>query len=257
MTGVQTCALPIYTTVDDLLVTLVHYESTDFDVPLTVRQGSVSGTVRLTGGAFGHTSGTVRGANAGGFGWSSTTSAEYSGKYRNGASASVALAADAFVDRIADRANTVENRSHDPPRYSCFVSFSSADETLVAMLVADLRKHGVKCWFAPDDLRIGEATRPAIAKAIQSHEKLLVVISKNSLCSPWVESEVEIAFAEERRRQEKIIFPIKLDVEISNHASGWAGDIQRMRNIGDLTGCEDQNTYQVALARILRDLVKA
>ena len=57
---------------------------------------------------------------------------------------------------------------------------------------------GVRCWFAPEDLPWGEKIRPGIDQAIRKHEKLLLVLSAQSVISDWVEQEVETAFERER-----------------------------------------------------------
>jgi hypothetical protein len=74
--------------------------------------------------------------------------------------------------------------------HSCFISYSSKDEEFANRLHADLQAVHVRCWFAPEDLKIGEKFRPKIDEAIRLHDKLLLVLSKNSVASPWVETEV-------------------------------------------------------------------
>jgi hypothetical protein len=74
-----------------------------------------------------------------------------------------------------------------------FISYSSKDEDFARRLRLDLKRKGVRCWFAPEDLKIGARIRPAIDEAIQKHDKLLLVLSEHSIDSPWVEQEVETA----------------------------------------------------------------
>ena len=80
--------------------------------------------------------------------------------------------------------------------YSCFISYSSKDQVFAERLHADLKNKGVQCWFAPHDLPIGVKTWDAIDEAIRSREKLLLILSENSIGSNWVEDEVNKAFAE-------------------------------------------------------------
>ena len=44
--------------------------------------------------------------------------------------------------------------------------------------------------FAPEDLKIGDRIRHAIHDAIQLHDKLLLILSDDSVHSQWVEDEV-------------------------------------------------------------------
>ena len=40
--------------------------------------------------------------------------------------------------------------------YSCFISYSSRDEAFARILHDDLQNNGVRCWFAPEDMKIGD-----------------------------------------------------------------------------------------------------
>jgi len=43
--------------------------------------------------------------------------------------------------------------------YSCFISYSSKDEAFAKCLYVDLQSKGVRCWFAPEDVKIGDRFR--------------------------------------------------------------------------------------------------
>lgn len=138
--------------------------------------------------------------------------------------------------------------------YSAFISYSSKDEDLAKRLYADLQAKGVRCWFAPEDLKIGDKFRAEIDRAIRVHDKLLLLLSANSILSDWVEKEVETAFDRERRDKRTVLFPIRLDTTIMDAVDGWAADIRRSRHIGDFTQWKDHDAYQTAFDRLLRDL---
>ena len=79
----------------------------------------------------------------------------------------------------------------------------SRSKNLPVSFFADLQNKGVRCWFATHDLPIGAKTWDAIDQAIRLRDKLLVVLSRASLDSDWVEDEVTKAYAEERARKEE------------------------------------------------------
>jgi hypothetical protein len=139
--------------------------------------------------------------------------------------------------------------------YSCFISYSSKDDAFAQRLHADLRAQNVRCWFAPEDLKIGDKFRMRIDEAVRVHDKLLLVLSGNSVKSAWVEKEVETAFEKERRQDNKpVLFPIRLDDAVEQTDRAWAADIRRTRHIGDFTRWKDHDAYQQAFQRLLRDL---
>jgi hypothetical protein len=138
--------------------------------------------------------------------------------------------------------------------YSCFISYSSKDENFAARLHADLQSNGVRCWFAPHDMKIGARLRSEVDEVIRIHDKLLLILSEDSVSSYWTEAEVETALERERRENRTVLFPIRIDDAIMIGTSGWAATIRRMRHIGDFTNWTDPDSYSKAFERLLRDL---
>lgn len=138
--------------------------------------------------------------------------------------------------------------------YSAFISYSSRDKVFAERLHADLRSHGVRCWFAPEDLKIGDKTRPTIDQSIRAYDKLLIVLSKHSVASDWVEHEVETAIAREQEQRRTMLFPIRLDDTVIESNTGWPSHVKNTRHIGDFRNWQNHDAYQKSLARLLRDL---
>lgn len=138
--------------------------------------------------------------------------------------------------------------------YSCFISHSTKDQAFAERLHADLQGKGVRCWFASEDLKIGARLRPALDESIRLHDKVLLVLSKHSLASQWVEQEVETALARERKEERIVLFPIRVDTAIMKTESGWPALIENTRSIGDFTRWKEHESYQRAFARLLSDL---
>jgi hypothetical protein len=142
--------------------------------------------------------------------------------------------------------------------FSCFISYSAKDQDddFAKRIHADLQNNGVRCWFAPHDLPIGGKIRDAIDKEIKLRDKLLLILSKNSIESKWVADEVDEAFEEEQRRDQVVLFPVRLDDEVLTTDKAWASKLRRAWNIGDFRNWKDHDAYQESLARVLRDLTK-
>ncbi len=138
--------------------------------------------------------------------------------------------------------------------YSCFISYSSKDHDFANRLHADLQNKGVRCWFAPEDLKIGDRIRDRIDESIRLRDKLLLILSEHSIASDWVEHEVESALEEERQQGRTILFPIRLDDAVMESSKAWAALIRRTRHIGDFREWKNHDSYQKAFDRLLRDL---
>jgi hypothetical protein len=139
--------------------------------------------------------------------------------------------------------------------YSCFISHSSKDEDFVRRLHADLQDKGVRCWFAPEDMKIGAKIRDTIDDAIRLRDKVLLVLSEAAITSDWVEDEVDKAFEEERQRGGVVLFPVRVDDAVFETKEAWAAKLRTNRNIGDFRAWKSHDAYQKALERVLRDLL--
>jgi hypothetical protein len=138
--------------------------------------------------------------------------------------------------------------------YSCFISYSSKDDAFAQRLHNDLQGEGVRCWFASEDMKIGDKIRVRIDESIRIHDKLLLILSEHSVASEWVEHEVEHALDLERERMTAVLFPIRLDDAVMESRVGWARSIRRTHHIGDFIEWEHHRSYQQAFTRLLNDL---
>ncbi len=139
--------------------------------------------------------------------------------------------------------------------YSCFIGYSSQDDDFARRLHADLQQSNVRCWFAPEDLKIGDKFRTRIDESIRVYDKLMVILTEHSIASPWVEEEVEAALEKERKQSGKLVlFPIRLDDAVMETDQAWAASLRRTRHIGDFRHWKDHDAFQKAFERLLRDL---
>jgi hypothetical protein len=94
--------------------------------------------------------------------------------------------------------------------YSCFISYSTQDEDFAMRLHADLQGKGVRCWFAPHDISGGKKIHQQIDEAIRVYDKLLLILSSESMRSNWVRTEIANARKRELKENRRMLFPIRL-----------------------------------------------
>jgi hypothetical protein len=138
--------------------------------------------------------------------------------------------------------------------YSCFISYSSKDQAFADRLHADLQNKGVRCWFAPHDMRIGAKIIDALDEAIRLRDKVLLILSDGAIASDWVEGEVTRALDEERTRKQVVLFPVRIDDAVMQTSEAWARLLRGQRNIGDFTRWKEHDGYQKSFERLMRDL---
>lgn len=145
---------------------------------------------------------------------------------------------------------------------SCFISYSTKDQEFADRLLTDLQNNGVRCWFAPHDVRGGLKLHDQIDDAIRLHDKLLLILSPNSINSEWVKTEIGKARQREVRENRRTLFPIRLvDFETLRDWKCFDGDTgkdsaREIREyfIPDFSKWKDHDAYKKAFDRLLRDL---
>ena len=145
---------------------------------------------------------------------------------------------------------------HPIEYYTCFISYSHHNQDFAEQLYKDLQFKGVRCWFAPEDMDIGDKIRPRIDETIRLFDKLLLVLSQHSIASSWVAYEVERALNKEPNGVPNVLYPVRLDDTILTCTTSWAQDIKDTRHIGDFTDWKNHDGYQKNFDRLLRALTQ-
>lgn len=159
--------------------------------------------------------------------------------------------------RIAYSHKKIDTTTRFP---KCFISYAGADEEFATKLYRSLQKLGVRCWFALENMRVGDPIKKTVEAAIDSTDRLILILSKASIESDWVEHEVKCALErEEKQHGLQILLPIRIDNTIKDAQFGWAkrlhvshGDAGR--HIGDFSGWRDAAAYKKVLNRFVQNL---
>lgn len=84
-------------------------------------------------------------------------------------------------------------------QYDVFLSYSFKDRAWVSQFVEGLRAAGLTAWFDVAELPPGERWQQQIQKALRESTTLVVVLSPNSVGSPWTFFELGAAVADKKR----------------------------------------------------------
>ena len=146
--------------------------------------------------------------------------------------------------------------------YSCFISYSGHDQIFADRLHADLQNKGVRCWFAPHDVRGGRKLHEQLDEAIRVYDRLLLILSVHSMNSEWVKTEIANARQKELSERRQVLFPVSLEPfakirEWKNFDADTGKDSAReIREyfIPDFSNWKDHDSYHKAFERLVRDL---
>ena len=146
--------------------------------------------------------------------------------------------------------------------YSCFISYSHNDEDFAKHLYAQMKEASLRVWYAPEDIKGGEKLHEQIDNAIQLYDRLLLILSENSLQSEWVMTEIRKARTTEIEENRRKLFPIRLvSMEV---IKGWkcfdpdsGKDLAievREYFIPDFSNWKEEDAFNASFDRLLRDL---
>jgi hypothetical protein len=146
--------------------------------------------------------------------------------------------------------------------YSCFISYSTKDQEFAERLYNDLQGNGVRCWFAPHDIQGGRKIHEQIDEAIRLHDRLLLILSEDSMKSEWVKTEIAKARKREVREGKRVLFPVRLvEFEAMRDWECFDGDTgkdsgREIREyfIPDFSDWKNHDAYQAAFQRLVKDL---
>lgn len=94
-----------------------------------------------------------------------------------------------------------ENMKHD-----VFISYSTRNQDVANAICHVLEEADIRCWMAPRDIPVGSKYASVIKDAIVSSKVFVLIFSEFAAVSPWVESELNMAFS-----NRKTIIPYKVD----------------------------------------------
>ena len=101
---------------------------------------------------------------------------------------------------------------------------------------------------------MGDKIQHNIEQSIRIRGKLVLVLSRHAVASPWAQKEVENAFEKEIKKNKTLLVPIMIDAAVMQSDQAWAVDLRNSRQIADFTNWKNSEVYNKALEKLLSDL---
>ncbi|MDP2856552.1 MAG: toll/interleukin-1 receptor domain-containing protein [Bacillota bacterium] len=98
-----------------------------------------------------------------------------------------------------------------PRPHQVFISHNWGDKEVARQLGAQLDSLGIGVWIDEAEINLGDSLLERISQAIDSVDYVLVLLSKNSIQSSWVQKEVQIAMTQEISGKRVKVFAVVLD----------------------------------------------
>lgn len=110
--------------------------------------------------------------------------------------------------------------------YDVFVCHASEDKDFVEPLANALKDKGLKVWYAPLELKIGDSLRQEIDRGLANSRYGIVVLSEAFFKKNWPQSELDALASRQNEEGRKVILPIWHEIgasEVQKHSPLLAG----------------------------------
>jgi hypothetical protein len=150
-----------------------------------------------------------------------------------------------YIEMFVDR-----NKKHS----SCLISYSEKNKEFALKLYEDLQAHGIRCWLAAEKLRRRDRKHGVISSAVNLHDKLIMILSEESINKVWAEKDFDQAIAKELTTRKKELIPVSLDDTVKYSDKPWAVKMRRSRDLVDFSMWEDNDCYREVFSSLLQEL---
>jgi predicted nucleotide-binding protein len=82
---------------------------------------------------------------------------------------------------------------YDPDAPTIFLSYTHSDKPFARQLKTDLLLAGARVWIDEAEIGVGDSLIEKIAQGIDQTDFFAIILSPESVSSPWVKKELEIA----------------------------------------------------------------
>lgn len=138
--------------------------------------------------------------------------------------------------------------------FSCFISYTEKDEEFTFKLCEDLRNLGIRCWLATDAFMRRNRSHAIFDSAVKLHDKIIMILSENSIDKDWIENEYVYAIQKEMQSGVTSLVPISLDDAVACSEKPWATKMRRLRYIYDFSTWQENDSYEESLSYLIAGL---
>lgn len=133
-------------------------------------------------------------------------------------------------------------------KHRIFLSHSSANKDFAKLAVARLRAADMEPWIDTENIAVGSDILDAVGSGLKTMDLFVVILSKESLSSAWVDRELKFAVLQEIQRKQALVMPFIIDETRISDLPWYLANTHARRIACDGQGAEN-------LASAVRDLV--
>ncbi len=157
-------------------------------------------------------------------------------------------------NQVTDIIYEIDRMRNESPLqiHNLFISYSRSDSEFVDHLESFLRAKDISFWRDIHDATAGPL-ESIVVRALNHNPTVLLIFSKNSVDSDWVEFEITKARKLEKELGRSVLCPISLDDSWKN--CGWSEILMtqvKMNNILDFSNWQDEEFFTNQFGNLLQ-----
>jgi TIR domain len=108
--------------------------------------------------------------------------------------------------------SSVSEKINGPKSQSrVFISYANQDKPFVRKLINELEKHNLSVWFDEQEIKVGDSIVAKISEGLRDSDYLVVVLSKASVTSSWVQEELNAALMNQISDKGSVVLPVLIE----------------------------------------------
>lgn len=143
--------------------------------------------------------------------------------------------------------------------FPVFLSHAWENKDFAGKLYDALIEKGVLVWYDEKKMKPGDDILDSIDEGISTYDKMILVCSKESLKSWWVEEELDRVFEKERKyrnekgKKHRLLIPVTIDNTLFESNESRSKSI-RKRIVGDFKEWDNEEKFDVSLNQLIESL---
>lgn len=136
-------------------------------------------------------------------------------------------------------------------KFNVFISYSHHDRDFVNQLTQGLEAEGITVW-SDRSIQPGSSWTEEIEKGLEQSPHILLIVSQESLNSPWINFEIGFALSKAAKSPDTLVIPV-LTQNIDIHSLPFSTKNRILVNAANMNPTEVGSELAVKLHQILTD----
>lgn len=121
------------------------------------------------------------------------------------------LLSEAYLIELELSSRMINGKFNKSRRKKIFISYTSDDRDFARTLAVELKEAELNPWLDEWEIRVGDPIIQKVSSGLKKTSLLILILSKKSIQSKWVENEWQAKYWEEISKKKVYVLPVLLE----------------------------------------------